>query len=84
MRKKQTAGVTSKMETRFLRPVSTNGGDLTLRAHPLRSGATFCSLMRNFTMRRGSCVRSAAALTFAFPQEKAQKDFHFVACELEE
>ena len=33
MRKLQTGGVTSKMETRFLRPISTNDSVLTLRAH---------------------------------------------------
>lgn len=32
-RKLQTAGVTSKMETRYKRPVSTNDTELTVRAH---------------------------------------------------
>lgn len=75
MRKKQTAGVTSKMETRFCVRSAPTGATLRCVRTWLRSGATFCSLMRNFTMRRGSCVRSAAARTLHFRKKRRKRIF---------
>lgn len=84
MRKKQTAGVTSKMETRFLRPVSTEGGNLTLRARLAEERRNILLIDAELYDAEGKLCTQCRCTYFAFPQEKARKDFHFEACELEE
>lgn len=80
MRKLQTAGVTSKMETRFLKAVGTDGGPVTLRAR-LKEMRRHIALVEAELIDSGGSVCSRALCTyFTFPQEKARRDMHFRAC----
>lgn len=83
MRKLQTAGVTSKMETRYLKPVSTNDEFLEIRA-------SIKSRMRNLVTIEASLYNSEKVLCsqalctyFTFSREKAERDLQFKCCEVE-
>lgn len=83
MRKLQTSGVTSKMETRYLRPVSTIDGEVTLRAHIAEQRRNLVTIDATLTDASGQLCTTARCLYFAFPAEKA-KEMHFEGCPLEE
>lgn len=84
MRKLQTGGVTSKMETHFLRPVSTNDTAITLRAHIIEQRRNIVEIEATLADSAGHICTKAVCTYFAFTQEKAQKQLHFQGCEVEE
>lgn len=84
MRKLQTAGVTSKMETRFLHPVNTEGGQITLRARIAEQRRNIVLIDAELINAEGKTCTTARCTYFAFPPEKAHTDFHFHSCETEE
>lgn len=84
MRKLQTGGVTSRMETRFLRPVSTDGGPITLRAHIVEQRRNIVTIEATLSDAQGQLCSKAECTYFAFPREKAEHDLHFCGCEVEE
>lgn len=84
MRKLQTAGVTSKMETRFLRPVRTDGGQITLRARIVEQRRNLITIDAELTDADGKLCTTARCTYFAFPQAKAEREMHFRGCETEE
>lgn len=84
VRKLQTTGVTSKMETRFLKPVSTNDSHVTLKA-------TIRELKRNIAIIEarlynsdGELCTEAICTYFTISQEKARKEMSFCACDVED
>ena len=84
MRKLQTAGVTSKMETRYLRPVKTDGRAVELRAHIESQRRNIVEVCATLTDADGHLCKEARCTYFTFPPEKARRDMHFCGCELEE
>ena len=84
MRKLQTGGVTSKMETRFLRPVSTNDSLLTLRAHIIEQCKNIVEIEATLTDSAGHICTQSICTYFAFSPEKAKKHLHFQGCKVEE
>lgn len=84
MCKLQTAGVTSKMETRFLHPVNTEGGQITLRARIAEQRRNIVLIDAELINAEGKTCTTARCTYFAFPPEKARTDFHFHSCETEE
>ena len=83
MRKLQTAGVTSKMETRFLHPVSTEEPQLTLRAHITAQRRNIVTIEATLADSSGRICSQAVCTYFTFPSEKAEQDMHFCGCEVE-
>ena len=83
-RKLQTAGVTSKMETRYKRPISTNDTELTVRAHIREQRLNIVIIDATLSSSNGVVCTEATCTYFALPREKAEKDMHFVACKTEE
>lgn len=83
MRKLQTGGVTSKMETRFLRPVSTNDSCLTLRAHIIEQRKNIVEIEATLTDSAGHICTQAVCTYFTFSPEKAKKHLHFQGCKVE-
>lgn len=82
-RKLQTTGVTSKMETRYLKPVSTKDEYLVLRA-------SIKEQRRNIVMIEASLYNSQQVLCsqavctyFTMPSEKAKEQMHFPGCDVE-
>lgn len=84
MYKLQTAGVTSKMETRFLRPVSTVGGPLTLRARLVETRRNIALIDAELFDAEGHVCSNCRCTYFTFPQEKARSEMFFQDCKTEE
>ena len=80
MRKLQTAGVTSKMETRFLKPVSTNDSQITLRAHITEQKRNIIIIDATLENSAGEICSQSRCTYFAFPQEKAKHEMFFSGC----
>lgn len=80
MRKLQTAGVTSKMETRFLKPVSTNDSQITLRAHITEQKRNIIIIDATLENSTGEICSQSRCTYFAFPQEKAKQEMFFSGC----
>jgi uncharacterized protein (TIGR00369 family) len=80
MRKLQTAGVTSKMETRFLKPVSTNDSQITLRAHITEQKRNIIIIDATLENSAGEICSQSRCTYFAFPQEKAKQKMFFSGC----
>ena len=83
MRKLQTTGVTSKMEVKYMKPVSTLDSCLTLRAK-------IVSLIRNIAVIEACLYNSEGVLCskgtctyFTFPHEKAVNEMYFRECTVE-
>ena len=83
-RKLQTAGVTSKMETRYKRPVSTLDAELTVRAHIREQRRNIVVIDATLADSTGTICTEATCTYFAFPKEKAQRDMHFTECRTED
>ena len=80
MRKLQTAGVTSKMKTRFLKPVSTNDTMITLRAHIAEQKRNIVIIDATLENSAGEICSQSRCTYFAFPQEKAKQEMFFGGC----
>ena len=82
MRKMQTAGVTSKMETRFMKPVSTEDSRLTLRAHITEKIKNIVFIEASLYNSSDELCTRAVCTYFTFRKEKAA-EMHFKACDVE-
>ena len=82
--KLHTAGVTAKMETRYLRPVSTCGGTVTLRARIAEQRRNLVTIEATLADSQGTVCTKAVCTYFAFPAEKARSEMFFQGCEAEE
>ena len=83
-RKLQTTGVTSKMETRYMKSIMTTDDYVVLRAHIREQKRNIILVDASiYNMKGEECTR-ATCTYFTFPKEKAQKDMFFYGCETEE
>jgi len=82
-RKLQTAGVTSKMETRYKHPVSISKGKIKLRGRIREQRRNIVLIDAQITDSEGVVCTEAVCTYFAFPKEKAQKEMNFKECKLE-
>ena len=82
-RKLQTTGVTSKMETRYLKPVSTRDGHLTLQARIKETRRNIVTLEAGLYSEAGELCTRAECTYFTFPKAKAE-EMGFRSCRLEE
>lgn len=83
VRKLQTTGVTSKMETRYLKPVSTNDRKLTLRAHIVEIRRNIVTVEASLYSEAGVLCTQAKCTYFTFSKEKAA-EMGFHSCKLED
>ena len=84
VRKLQTTGVTSKMETRYRKSISTNDTLLEIRA-------SIQDQKRNIILVKATIYNSAKEICteavctyFTFSKEKSQQEMFFTSCEVEE
>lgn len=82
-RKLLTAGVTSKLEVRFLKPIMTTDPLLTLRAHLVEMNRNLATIEASITNSKGVECTTATAVYFTFNKEKADT-MGFTDCELED
>ena len=83
MRKLQTGGVTSKMETRYLRPVPTDGGEISVRARLRELRRNIAVIDAEIYDAKGNVCSRAVCTYFTYPQEKAHKEMFFQTCKVE-
>ena len=83
MRKLQTGGVTSKMETRYQRPVPTNAGPITLKARLREMRRNIAIIDAELQDAEGKICSKAVCTYFTYPPEQARKEMFFCDCKTE-
>ena len=83
-RKLQTGGVTSKMEIRFRKSVSTNEPFLVLRAHLREQKRNLAVVEANLYNSHGDLCTEALCVYYTFPKDRAGAEMHFRQCEVED
>lgn len=84
MRKMQTTGVTSKMEVRYLKPVSTLERCLTLRAKITDRIRNIVLIEAGLYNEKGELCSKGVCTYYTFSREKAENEMFFHECNLEE
>lgn len=84
IRKMQTTGVTSKMETRYLKPISTLEEKVKLIARITETRRNIVIVEAEIHNAQGEICTKAICTYFTFPREKAEKEMFFHGCEVEE
>ncbi len=82
-RKLQTAGMTTKMETRFRKAVSTDSRYLLLRASLKEQKRNLAFVEARLYDDRGTLCTEALCTYFTFPKEKAAEEMYFRSCGVE-
>ena len=82
-RKLQTTGVTSKMELRYLKPVSTLDEQLILRASIIGQKRNLIVLKASLQDASGEICTTAECTYYTFTKEKAHEEFFFTSCDIE-
>ena len=80
----QTGGVTSKMETRFRKSISTNDTHVVLRASLREQKRNIAIIEARLYNSMGELCTEATCTYFTFPKEKAETEMHFHSCEVEQ
>lgn len=82
-RKLQTTGVTSKMEVRYLKPVMTTGGEITVRARITKQLRNIAFIEAELIDAHGETCSQGSLVYFCASKEKAAEEIGFKGCELE-
>lgn len=83
LRKLQLAGVTSKMETRFRRSVSTKDSHIVLRASIREQKRNIVIVDARLYNEKGEICTETVCTYFTFSPEKAEKEMSFHHCDVE-
>ena len=84
LRKLQTTGVTSKMETRYMKPVNTNDSYIVLKASIKERKRNIVFVEAAIYNNKEELCTKALCTYFTFSQEKAKEEMHFLNCEVEQ
>ncbi|WP_448790132.1 PaaI family thioesterase [Bacteroides graminisolvens] len=84
LRKLQTTGVTSKMETRYLKSVDTTDEYVLLRARISEKKRNIILVEAELYNQKGEVCTKALCTYFTFSQEKAKQEMHFHGCDVED
>lgn len=84
IRKKQTTGVTFKMETKYLKPISTLVDHITIKARLKQEKRHVLFIEAEIYNEIGEVCTQALCTYFTVPQEKAREEYYFTECETEE
>lgn len=79
-RKFQTAGVTSRMEVRYIKPVHISSGEITLRARVVGQRRNLVDVEALLFDGNGDECTKVLCNYFIFSQDKAREQFHFCEC----
>ena len=83
VRKLQTTGVTSKMETRYRKSISTNDSHVVLRAQIKEIKRNIVIIEAKLYNKDNELCTEATCTYFTFPQEKAKEEMFFTECKVE-
>lgn len=84
VRKLQTTGVTSKMETRYRKSISTNDTFLEIRASIQEQKRNIILVKATIYNSAKEICTEAVCTYFTFSKEKSQQEMFFTSCEVEE
>lgn len=84
LRKLQTTGVTSKMETRFMKSIFTTDSHVTLKASIQEVKRNIILVEARLYNGKDELCTKTLCTYFTFPKDKAQSEMKFTSCELEE
>jgi len=84
LRKLQTTGVTSKMETRYMKSIRTTDDHVLLRARIQERKRNIILVEAFLYNQQGELCTKALCTYFTFPPEKARDEMHFMECGVEE
>ena len=84
VRKLQTTGVTSKMETRYRKSISTNDTLLEIRASIQEQKRNIILVKATIYNLAKEICTEAVCTYFTFSKEKSQQEMFFTSCEVEE
>lgn len=83
LRKLQTTGVTSKMETRYKKAINTNDSHVLLRARIKEMKRNIAIIEAELYDKDGELCTQAICTYYTFPQEKAKEEMFFKSCDVE-
>lgn len=83
IRKFQTTGVTSKMETRYRKAVSTNDPYVMLRAKVVEVKRNLVVIEAKLFNKDNELCTEATCTYFTFPKEKAKEEMFFTECKVD-
>lgn len=78
-----TTAVTSKMDTKYLKPITLDGGRIELRARITKQMRQVAFVEAELLQRGEVCTR-AEVVYFCAPKEKALAEYGFAGCETED
>lgn len=84
VRKLQTTGMTSKMETRYRKSISTNDTLLEIRASIQEQKRNIILVKATIYNSAKEICTEAVCTYFTFSKEKSQQEMFFTSCEVEE
>ncbi|MBQ8423229.1 MAG: PaaI family thioesterase [Coprobacter sp.] len=84
LRKLQTTGVTSKMETRYLKSIDTTDPYVVLRAHITDQKRNIIIIEATISNHQGEVCSKAVCTYFTFPSDKVREEMQFLGCEVED
>ena len=84
LRKLQKAGVTSKMETRYMKPVDTKDSHILLRASVKEVKRNIVLVEAAIYNNKEELCTKALCTYFTFSKEKAEEEMRFFGCEVEQ
>lgn len=83
LRKLQATGVTSKMETRYRKPISTKDSHLVLRASIREVRRNIVLVDARLYDKDGELCTETLCTYFTFSKEKSETEMHFTGCGVE-
>lgn len=83
LRKLQTTGMTSKMETRYRKAVCTKDSHVVLRASIKETKRNIVTIEARLYNKDGELCTEATCTYFTFSQEVAKNEMHFLQCDVE-
>lgn len=81
IRKKQTTGVTFKMETKYLKSISTVDEELTLRARIVNEKRNVVFIEAEIYNKAKEICSQALCTYFTIPQEEAKSKYYLSSCD---
>lgn len=83
VRKLQTTGVTSKLEAKFMKSISTNDSRLTIRGRIIEQKRNAVFLEAEIYNSQNELCSRADMVYFVVSQDKAKEEFGFQGCKVE-
>lgn len=83
LRKLQTAGVTSKMETRYRKPINTKDSHIVLKASIKEVRRNIVIIEARIYNKDEELCTEGVCTYFTFSQEKSKKEMNFGQCDVE-